>query len=188
MKTRRSLPRPLHQQGAALVIALILLAVMTLLGLASLRGTLMDERMSAGLFDRGLAFQSAEAGLREAEERVRPGGLTFPPSGCNTSGANAGLCAQIDRTSNPTAPERWDDPTAYWHPTTFDPYSLAAPLEVQPGYFIELMGPAANWPGCDQEVPMHPNCMTPRYRITSRSAADGRSQVILQTNYAASAP
>jgi len=59
------------QRGASLVIVLILLLVMTLLGLAVLRGTLLEERMSANMYDRSLAFQQAESALREAEEKVR---------------------------------------------------------------------------------------------------------------------
>lgn len=59
------------QAGASLVVVLILLLVMTLLGLAVLRGTLLEERMSANMYDRSLAFQQAESALREGEERVR---------------------------------------------------------------------------------------------------------------------
>ena len=36
---------PLRQRGATLVVVLVLLLVMTLLGLASLRGTLLEERI-----------------------------------------------------------------------------------------------------------------------------------------------
>lgn len=59
-----------RQQGAALVIVLLLLLVMTLLGLASLRATVLEERMTGALFDRSLAFQAAEAALREGEAFV----------------------------------------------------------------------------------------------------------------------
>lgn len=59
-----------QQRGAALVIVLLLLLVMTLLGLASLRATLLEERMTGALFDRSLAFQAAEAALREGEAFV----------------------------------------------------------------------------------------------------------------------
>ncbi|WP_024869838.1 pilus assembly PilX family protein [Pseudoxanthomonas suwonensis] len=62
---------PRRQRGASLIIVLILLLVMTLLGLAVLRGTLLEERMSANMYDRSLAFQQAESALREAEEEVR---------------------------------------------------------------------------------------------------------------------
>jgi type IV pilus assembly protein PilX len=59
------------QRGASLLVVLILLLVMTLLGLAVLRGTLLEERMSANMYDRSLAFQQAESALREAEDKVR---------------------------------------------------------------------------------------------------------------------
>ena len=38
-----------RQRGVALIVVLILLLIMTLLGLASLRGTIMEERMSSNL-------------------------------------------------------------------------------------------------------------------------------------------
>jgi type IV pilus assembly protein PilX len=53
-----------RQQGVALVVALLLLIVITLVGLAAVRGTIMQQKMSSNLFDRQLAFQSAEAALR----------------------------------------------------------------------------------------------------------------------------
>jgi len=62
---------PQRQRGASLIVVLVLLLVMTLLGLAVLRGTLLEERMSANMFDRSLAFQQAESALREAEDKVR---------------------------------------------------------------------------------------------------------------------
>lgn len=60
-----------RQSGVSLVIVLILLLVMTVLGLAVMRGTLLEERMSANMYDRSLAFQQAESALREAEAAVR---------------------------------------------------------------------------------------------------------------------
>lgn len=59
-----------HERGAALIIVLLLLLVMTLLGLASLRSTLLEERMTGAMFDRSLAFQVAESALREGETFV----------------------------------------------------------------------------------------------------------------------
>lgn len=55
------------ERGAALVITLVLLVIITLLGLASLRQTALEERMSANMKDRSIALQSAEFGLRAAE-------------------------------------------------------------------------------------------------------------------------
>jgi type IV pilus assembly protein PilX len=61
-------PRP--QRGVALIIALVLLVVATLIGLAASRGTLLQERMSGNTFDRSLAFQRAESALRAAEVAI----------------------------------------------------------------------------------------------------------------------
>src|SRR5690606_11716476 len=70
---------PQQQRGVALIVVLILLLIMTLLGLASLRGTLLEERMTANMFDRSLGFQAAEAALRQGE--VVAAGLAALPTG-----------------------------------------------------------------------------------------------------------
>ncbi len=74
-------------RGVTLVIVLLLLLVVTLLGLAAMRGTLLQERMSGNTAARSAAFQVAEAVLREAESlaATRP---AVPANGCT-----AGICA-----------------------------------------------------------------------------------------------
>lgn len=176
MKQPRHLSRRASQAGVALIVVLILLLVMTLLGLASLRGTLLEERMSANLYDRSLAFQAAESALREAEALLDGDNILakFPPNGCSN-----GLCAKPVAESG--VKERWQDPK--------DEYFVEAKsvggLVDTPEYFIEYMGDAPAWTFCDREQPVPANCMKPRFRITARSAADGRAQVLLQSNYAA---
>ncbi|WP_386757604.1 pilus assembly PilX family protein [Lysobacter cavernae] len=157
-------------------MVLILLMVMTLLGLASLRGTLMEERMSANLFDRSLAFQAAESALREAEVRLAQDGIQakFPTVNCSE-----GLCAQPVAADG--VKERWQDPKAEY----FTQAKSVGDLVGQPEYFIEYMGEAPAWTFCDSEQPIPANCMKPRYRITARSSAAGRAAVLLQSNYAA---
>ncbi|WP_241520972.1 pilus assembly PilX family protein, partial [Steroidobacter cummioxidans] len=51
---------PATQRG----VALVLLLVATVIGLASVRGTNLQERMSANMYDRSLAFQRAESALK----------------------------------------------------------------------------------------------------------------------------
>lgn len=184
MKTQFRTSPPAAQRGVALMVVLVLLLMMTLLGLASLRGGLLQDRMTSGEYDRSLGFQAAEGALREAEARLAAGGYVFPGAG---NPCNSGLCP----TPDPTAVgfvDRWLDPDC--EPTAINPCWVNAtlgvgPLAITPQYFIELMGPAPNWPGCDQLVPMQANCLTPRYRITARSSANNRAAVILQSNYAA---
>ncbi len=166
---RPALPR--RSRGATLVVVLILLLVMTLLGLASLRSTMLEERMTSNLLDRSLGFQVAEAGLREAEASLDPV-PAFPGAGCNANG----MCARPD----PSALERWNDPGfAGWRVGT------AADANTDPPqYFVEEMGEGPNWRDCDKLSPIHPLCLTPRFRVTSRSQQAGRASVMLQTIFA----
>src|SRR3546814_12326930 len=69
-------PQPHMQRGASLIVVLILLLVVTLLGLAALRTTILQERMSANLFDRSLSFQAAETALREGQVAIQNGMLS----------------------------------------------------------------------------------------------------------------
>lgn len=59
-----------RQQGAALIVGLIFLVALTLLGLASMQSTILQERMAGGSRDRSLAFQAAEAALRDAKRDI----------------------------------------------------------------------------------------------------------------------
>lgn len=60
-----------RQSGAALAIALVLLVVVTLVGLASIRGTTLQEKMAGNQYDRGVAFQAAEAALALGAQEYR---------------------------------------------------------------------------------------------------------------------
>ena len=60
-----------RERGAALVISLVLLAVMTLFGVSMVNTTLLEERMTSNQRDTDIAFQAAESGLRDAERYLR---------------------------------------------------------------------------------------------------------------------
>lgn len=62
--------RRADQRGVALVVALILLVVITLVGLAAVRGTIMQQKMASNLYDRQVAFQNTEAAMRAATALV----------------------------------------------------------------------------------------------------------------------
>jgi type IV pilus assembly protein PilX len=78
---------PVHaqprQRGAALVIALLMLLVMTVLGIAAMQVTRMEERMAGNSRDVNLAFQGAEAGLRDSETRIAA--MTSRPLPCSAA-------------------------------------------------------------------------------------------------------
>jgi type IV pilus assembly protein PilX len=161
------------QRGISLIVSLVLLLLVTLISTSSLRGVLMQNRMSATNYDRSLAFQAAEAALREAETAAAAATSdTFPSSGCSQ-----GLCATPALGSTP----RWlDDAFAGWRTATAEAPSAAATPET----VTEKMEDGANWFGCENEIPRQPNCHTPRYRVTSRSTSDERAAVIVQSDVA----
>lgn len=170
MSDRSLNPMRRQQAGASLVVVLILLLVMTLLGLAVLRGTLLEERMSSNLFDRSVGFQAAETALRDGEAVARAAPVA-PAAGCT-----GGLCSLPDA----SATDRWLN-TGFngWTNATTSLDALAG----TPQYIVEFMGEAPTWPGCDRKVPVDALCLSPRYRVTARSQQADRAQVILQTNF-----
>jgi type IV pilus assembly protein PilX len=72
LKTARTKQLPIQQSqhGAALIIALLILIVLLMLGIAAIHIGLQSERMSRNRHDRQTALQAAEAALREGEYEV----------------------------------------------------------------------------------------------------------------------
>ena len=58
---------PRREQGLVLLVGLIILVVLSLLAIGSIRSTTLEERMTGNSQDQQIAFQVAEAALREAE-------------------------------------------------------------------------------------------------------------------------
>lgn len=162
-----------RSSGFSLIVSLILLVLVSMAALAGMRSVALESRMSATSYDRGLAFQSSETVLREAEDRAATAtAADFPGADC----AN-GYCAL----PAPAAPARWTDSAfAGWRDAT----ATVSTNAQTPAAIIEDHGEGDNWLACSQEIPRQPNCRTPRYRVTGRSAGDGRANVILQSEVA----
>lgn len=58
------------QRGAALVTALVLLLVLTVIGIAAMSMTRMQERMAGNTRDMNMAFQAAESAIRDGEALI----------------------------------------------------------------------------------------------------------------------
>lgn len=168
---------PSFQQGAALITALVFLIVLTIIGITAMQTTTMQERMAGNARDREIAFQSAEAMLREAEARV----ATTTPANYDAACTN-GLCA----TGN--APDwktyLWNDTrwVGYTHPT-LHLGTTALDSYTQPQYFVEYMGLTGSLTGC-------PAGSTESYRIVVRGfgkqndGTNALSKVLLESYYA----
>lgn len=162
-----------QQRGAALLVGLLMLVILSVLASSAMRDVSLQEKMVTASYDRALTFQAVEAALREAEALVAPGtNPSFPASGCSN-----GLCATPD--VNDT--ERWLDPNfTDWRTATV---SLGALIAQAPRFIVEDMGTAPRWFGCDRMRPVSPYCLAPRYRITAVSGGGDRANVMLQVTY-----
>jgi type IV pilus assembly protein PilX len=85
MKQQNPISIRVGQRGAALIVALLMLLIMTVLGIAAMGVTRMEERMAGNTRDIDVAFQSAEAGLRDSEERIRA--MTIRPNPASAAGS-----------------------------------------------------------------------------------------------------
>lgn len=71
----KTIAQPRRQRGMALIISLVLLLSMTLLALAAMQTTTLEERMAGNVRSENIALQAAESALRSAETA-----LAFNPS------------------------------------------------------------------------------------------------------------
>lgn len=179
--------RKMH--GAALIVALILLLLITIVGLSGLRTGQLEERMSANTYDRGLAFQAAEAALRFAENQIPnlratpnaiPADLAaskYTDNGCDVSTCNAnGVCARPDAQCT----ERWLDSS--FNGWVNGPTVTSGSQSITPQYFIEV---ASRSTPCESNIivqDLSGTCTT--FRVTARNPVqDGRAQVLLQSTF-----
>lgn len=174
-----SLPHRRRQRGVALAVVLILLVVITLLALAAMRGTLLEQRMSSNVVDRGLAFQAAEAALREGEALAASKPAT-PVSGCTN-----GVCAIPDST-NADDNARWSQDN--WVANSREATVDAAGAGALPRFMVELLQSGLPTAGeCTTDLDVSPDAACTGdetiYRITARSVAADRADVTLQSTY-----
>lgn len=171
MPTQARLSAPARQRGAALITGLIFLVVLTIIVVAGLRSSTLEERMAANARNRVIALQAAESALRDAELRIRNNAmsLTF------TDTCTGGLCTLPIAGSAPRwQGYAWTNAAVTSVPTT----TVTAPGingTNQPRYFIEIVNkPTYSGTGlCPREV----------YRVTARGRAADNTEVLLETLY-----
>lgn len=183
MKSIRAFPTA--QQGVVLVVSLMMLLLVTLIGVSGVSMVSLEEKMAGNSYDRNLAFQAAEAALREAEKYAEDNkpmpAYTDADNSCPSSPAPINNCTSgICPTPDKDCVSRWDSAANFtgWTNATA---SLGALAGTAPQYFIEYLGNAFHCTDGGASDPK--NCK--RYRITSRSnPGTGRATVVLQSIYA----
>ena len=164
-------PSHKQQQGMSLLVVLILLVVMSILGVAVMRSSSMQERMAANLRDRSLATQAAEAALAVAQNYLNTNTkwrTTVPDA---TSCAQEGVC----RTFTSQLAATW----------------IAGPVvggangvpQTTTDYWIEYLGENQTVMETGGVIPSSETVtLGPLFRITARSQSVGRAAVTLQTD------
>ncbi|ASR43935.1 hypothetical protein BEN78_11675 [Xanthomonas citri pv. mangiferaeindicae] len=169
------------ERGISLIVVMVLLVITALLGIAILRSATLQERMSANTRDRGLAFEAAEAALRYAQQNVLgvAPDATAPTLTWASIVPTATHCADLGVCPTGAAPA--------WKPVpsgAFDNKGLVS----QPEYWIEYLGTGPGYQGSCEVVPVPLDCHSPIFRITAKSQAEGRAEVVLQANVVSRIP
>jgi len=184
-----------RQAGMSLFPALMFLLVLAVLGVTALNNTLMQEKMVSNTNDANLAFQAAEAGLRDGEADVERN-KTIWTTTTFTSSCTNGLCSP---------PSTWPSPSSLdiskiidWSNTgltrTYGSQTAAPSLPgvaAQPEYVIERIPPPPGLPatpgssvgiGCGVSCPTAINGFA--YRVTVlATGARPETRVVLQSTY-----
>ena len=184
-----------HQAGMSLFPALMFLLVLAVLGVSALNNSVMQEKMVSNSKDANLAFQSAEAGLRDGEADIDKNKAAWTPTSFSSS-CTAGLC---------TPPSTWPSPSSQDISKAIDwtnsgltrTYGgqTAAPVlpdvAAQPQYVIERIPPPPGLPatpgssvgiGCGVSCP--PPAAGFAYRLTVLATGTRpETRVVLQSTY-----
>ncbi|RZL14979.1 MAG: hypothetical protein EOO89_15280 [Pedobacter sp.] len=175
---------PSKQRGVVLIIGLIMLLLLTVIGMAAVRGTSMQEQMAGNMRDHNLAFQSAEAALRAGEEVLN--GVSLP----SFSGTVTGYYTDLNQASpyHPR-PNTWT--AANWNAWSVQ---LAAntisqiAVNQQPRYVIERLSVPASSFNQGSCIDFECKAKVPDpiyYRITSRGIGGTTdSEVMVQSTFA----
>lgn len=167
--------RTIAQKGSVLIVSMLILLVLTLIGVTAMGTSALEEKMAGNSRDQDLAFQAAEAALKDAETFldgiVATGGFT----GVNGLYPNVSPGPDIN---NPVT----------WNATNSRVYTGTLPnIATQPRYIIELRPTVGgnnsielnSCYGCSTSAP--PVTM---FRITARgTGGTDNAVVILQSFY-----
>jgi type IV pilus assembly protein PilX len=171
------------QRGVSLLVALLLLAVLSVATVAAMQTAGLQERIAGNTRDRTLAFNAAESALRDAEDYLQTEAFLplFDGSVNGHYRKNEFPGLDLTRVSSGTVPDGsatdvWKDPAmvayvvargiSYGSKTQV---AVLPDLIVQPRYIIEMMP-------SDSSRPI-------TYRITTVAKGRDASLVVLQSFY-----
>jgi type IV pilus assembly protein PilX len=155
-----------YQQGAALIVSLLFLLIMTIIGLAGIQVTSLEEKMTGNMRDRSLAFQAAESALRTGESFLSQ--ATFPVFSCSST--SDGL---YQYTCSPSVllDSFWQGTDKLTYPGT-----ALGGLAANPQYVMEELAPVTESGG---SLEAGTATTSSYYRITARGTGGTANAVVL---------
>jgi len=165
------------QQGAALIVSLMILIVMTLIGLTGMGTSGMEEKMAGNVRDRNLAFQAAEAALRDGEAYYKN---VVQVQSVAFDGTNQGLIP-AGTNPDPLNPVTWANSRTY--------SGTINGITTQPRYIIELLGTLGTTGATSPTILNYGDstgqASLTAVRITARGTGGSNNAVVyLQSNFA----
>jgi type IV pilus assembly protein PilX len=170
------------ERGVVLVVGLILLLVLTLYGVTAMRSMVLEERMTGNTQDAQVAFQMAEAALREAE-------LLLQQASLPAFDDNNGLYTFQPPTAAVPTP-LWERDTTVWRAATVESGAPAPLQQARAEFLIEqilVLGTvgAGGSLQADAEINVRQQIV---YRITARAwgvagAGNPAPMAVLQSTF-----
>jgi len=190
------------QQGAVLIVSLVILLVISLLGVANMQSSSSDLKMAVSHRDRDVAFAAAEAALVAAEDWLEGNKPTMAQrysscSGddCFNTSCSSGLCFEglFQNISNPktncnVGPTAGTQRIEFWSDSALDVWSEPAKhktvavdgFDNAVKYIVEFLC----YVPVDDDDPISESTVEPLYRITAFASGNGdRARVMLQSTY-----
>ncbi|GGY80622.1 hypothetical protein GCM10011613_27080 [Cellvibrio zantedeschiae] len=169
------------QKGVVLIVGLVMVLLISIIALAAIRGSGMQEAMLGNTRDRNIAFQSAEAGLSAGESIVDEDLVAIAPA-CPTAGVCSG-----DREATPANSVMYFT-DALWTSEGVTTTALNLPTKSQPIYIVEELAMYRPDDGSSVDGIGGVTQIVP-YRITSKGVGlTAESTAIVQSYYHRSAP
>lgn len=167
------------QRGAALIVSMMMLIILTLIGVTSMRTTIMQERMTSNERNRSIAMQSSESGLRDAEAIVAA--LLFAEG----YGQEPGELTETENDPDVFDPTAWENTDSVEATHNSHIAASGAPTRTM----TKMLGRDRNGDGSLNQSGYDGNAVSPgvtHFRITSRGlGGDTRAEAILQTHIGA---
>lgn len=148
------------QQGAVLIISMVMLLILTLTGISGMQMVKLDEKMATNQYEQNIAFQATETALKQAEQWLI--NQASEPVSSDTPSAS-----EVWNSNKPQElTSNWAD-NSVWQSKGKQTTGISY-VSAQPYYFIEKLTPSL-------------------YRITAKGTGrPGEAQVILQSTFARS--